>query len=205
MSRGLFLSFEGSDGTGKSTQIRLLQRKLRACGYKVITTREPGGTPSGEALRKILKREHLDPLTEAFILEASRRELVSRVITPALKRGMIVLCDRFEDSTLVYQGLVKGLDLSQLRHLNALAVQGTKPKRIYLLSTAQFRLKKKSKLDKFDQASKSFHEKVRRGFLALARKDRRFHVIDASQSRQAIHSEIVADLKQWLPKLRRAR
>ncbi len=202
MSRGLFLSFEGADGTGKSTQIRLLQKKLRQCGYKVLTTREPGGTRPGEMLRKILKREKLDPLTETFILEASRRELINQVIAPALRKGYVVISDRFEDSTLVYQGLVKGLPLPTLKELNALAVQGVKPKRIYLLSSPQLRLSSKSKHDKFDQESKAFHEKVRKGFLHLAHQDNRFLIVDANQSRQEVHSQLVRDLSKWLPKLR---
>lgn len=202
MPKGLFLSFEGSDGTGKSTQIRLLKRALQKAGYKVLTTREPGGTRPGEMLRKILKREHLDPLTEAFILEASRRELINQVISPALKRGTVILCDRFEDSTLVYQGLVKGLPITELKRLNALAVQGVRPQRVYLLSTPKLRLARKSKKDKFDQESQAFHERVRQGFLSLAKSDRRFLVVNAAGSRQEIHSRILKDLCKFLPKLR---
>jgi dTMP kinase len=202
MPRGLFLSFEGADGTGKSTQIRLLRNKLRQCGYKVLTTREPGGTRPGEMLRKILKRQKLDAWTETFILEASRRELINQVIAPALRKGYVIISDRFEDSTLVYQGLVKGLPLPMLKGLNALAVQGVKPSRVYLLSSPRLRLGSKSKHDKFDQESGSFHEKVRKGFLTLARKDRRFLIVDANQSRQEVHAQLVQDLSRWLPKLK---
>src|SRR5262245_46353603 len=128
--RGWFITFEGIEGSGKSTQIRALARALGRRGHRVLVTREPGGTPAGEAIRRIFlgaAGSGIDPWTEVFLVEAARAEHLARVVRPALANGAIVLCDRFTDSTLAYQGAGRGLPLEPLRRLHAMAALGPPP------------------------------------------------------------------------------
>lgn len=196
--KGIFITFEGGEGVGKSTQINLLVRYLKFQGHRVLLTREPGGTPLGEKLRRMHKEENLDPLTQVFVLEASRADHVRRVISPALKKGFIVVCDRFQESTVVYQGIVQGVDLKFIALVNRAATGGLQPDRVILLDGGLNRLKGRSRKDRFDQASRSFHLKVRRGFLKLAKGSRRFRVFQADQDRLTLHRQIVQDLKSLL-------
>ena len=129
MSRGWFITFEGGEGTGKSTQLGLLDEWLRTLGHTTVLTREPGGTALGEAVRALLLDPDLEPdgVSEIFLLEASRRDHVERVIRPALEDGTVVLCDRFTDSSLVYQGVVRGLGWDRVAELNRIATGGLEP------------------------------------------------------------------------------
>ncbi|MEO6164049.1 MAG: dTMP kinase [Candidatus Binatia bacterium] len=192
-----FVTFEGSDGTGKTTQIRALESYLSCRGKACLVTREPGGTELGAMLRRVLLQAGgapIAPSSELFLYLADRAQHVSEVIRPALAAGKIVLCDRFTDSTLAYQGYGRGLDLGLLRQFNSVADDGTRPDLTLLLDcpiavglgrTASRQAQSDSdaaKEDRFEREKMEFHEKVRAGFLDLARQEPgRFRVIDAAQ------------------------
>lgn len=204
----LFVTFEGPEGAGKSTQIRRLASELEARGYSVVATREPGGTAIGEAIRQILLApEHsaMLPETEALLNTAARAQHVAEVIQPALAAGKVVLCDRFVDSTLVYQGAGRGLPTSELLALQRFATRGLWPDLTLLLDlpveVGQARRRASGEpLSRFDADALGFHERVRTGFLALARDDpARWRIIDAAQSEEAVAREVLAVVLERLP------
>ena len=192
---GAFITFEGPEGSGKSTQVRALALWLHRRGHRVLTLREPGGTLLGERLRRVLLSPatgKLNSRTEAFLYMAARAELVDAIIHPALARGMIVLCDRFLDSTLAYQGYGSGVDVLALRRMGRLATGDLSPDVTFLLDLpAAVGLRRvRGAKDRIERRAASFHERVRRGFLALARREPwRFRVIDARQSRAVIQRQ----------------
>jgi dTMP kinase len=195
----MFISFEGPDGSGKSTQIELLATELRAAGHEVVTVREPGGTPAGEKIRAILLGEggavSVDPRADALLFNASRAQLVADVIEPALARGAIVIADRFADSTLAYQGYGSGLPLDALRAIITFATAGRTPDLTLLLDlAAEEGLARKSGSgrtrfeDGFDAA---FHARVADGFRALAAAEpTRWRLLDASAAPAALAAQI---------------
>lgn len=174
-----FITFEGPEGSGKSTQIRLLAERLRCAGKTVLLTREPGGTHTGEAIRRLVQHESSDAemgdRTEALLFCASRAQLVAEVIRPALDRGEWVLCDRFTDSTLTYQGYGRGFSIPDLRALNAFATGGLVPDLTILLDIPPeegFRRLSNRKAvvaDRIENAGRGFHERIRQGYHELAR------------------------------------
>lgn len=203
--RGLFISFEGSEGVGKSTQIQLLGRELKKLKRKIIITREPGGTPVGEKLRKIHKTEDVNPITELFVIEASRADHVSKVILPALSKNHIVICDRFNESTLVYQGFCGNIPPELIRKMNKIASQGIQPDLVFWMdlswNEAKKRLKKRGgSKDRFDQAKDAFHKKLISGYRALAKtqKSPKLIRIDATRPVDEIHEEILARVSKAL-------
>ncbi len=188
-SKGLFVSFEGIEGCGKTTQAMLLAKWLKSRGHQVIVTREPGGTPLAEKIRKVLldSRNHqMSPLTELLLLQASRAQHLAQVIIPALKAGQIVVCDRFADSSTAYQGYGRGMDLEMVKQLNQIAVDGCWPSLtlVFDLPVEQGfarASKRKRALDRMEKQEKAFHQKVRRGFLAIAKAEPdRVKVLDGS-------------------------
>lgn len=199
-----FVTFEGGDGTGKTTQIHALENYLSAQGRTCIVTREPGGTSLGKLIRQVLLQigEHeIAPSTELFLYLADRAQHVNEVIAPALKAKKIVLCDRFTDSTLAYQGYGRGIDLAQLKQFNNIADGGVRPNLTFLLDcpielglarTGERQVQAgQPPEDRFEREKREFHEKVRAGFLALAAAEpQRFHVIDASRSAEEVTLEI---------------
>lgn len=199
LSRGLFITLEGIEGCGKSTQARLLGDYLRAQGYMTVETREPGGTPLAEKVRAVLLgrwSEPVAPETEAFLILAARRQHVAQVIQPALAKSAIVLCDRFSDSTLAYQGYARGLGLSTLRSLNRLATAAITPNLTFVfdlpVAKGLARRRSSAEQNRLDHEAVRFHEKVRAGFLDLAKRDpRRMKVIPASAARDKV-ARIVA-------------
>jgi dTMP kinase len=208
MSRGLLVTFEGPEGGGKSTQLRLLGRRLAAEGYRVTATREPGGTPVGERIREILldpalAGDALRPEAEAFLFCAARAQIVAEVIRPALAAGHVVLCDRFADATLAYQGFGRGLDLALLRANNALATGGLTPDLTVLLDLpvelGLARRQRTADLNRLDAAGLAFHERVRVGYHALARQDGdRWVQIDAGRAADVIAEEVGRAVRQRL-------
>ncbi len=191
MPRGLFITFEGIDGCGKTTQFRMLGAWLRDRGMEVVETVEPGGTAIGQQIRKILldpANAEIQPRTELLLYFASRAQNVEQVIRPGLDAGRIVLCDRFTDSTLVYQGAGRGLDVSVVLELDLIACRGLKPDLTFLididLDTSLMRAKRRNERvgaseSRIDEESAAFHERVRQGYLALAETEpERFVVID---------------------------
>jgi dTMP kinase len=191
IARGRFITFEGMDGCGKTTQFRLLAQRLRERGKDVTETVEPGGTAIGQQIRRILldpASAEIQPRTELLLYFASRAQNVAQVIRPALERGSIVLCDRFTDSTLVYQGCGRGLDTGIVRDLDRIACGGLKPDTTMLididLETSLQRARRRNERtgpaeSRIDDEGAAFHERVRSGYLALAEAERdRIVVID---------------------------
>jgi len=187
--RGRFITIEGPEGGGKTTQAHRLERALRDAGLDVLRTREPGGTPLGERLRELLLADDhggIDPLAEAFLFNAARRQLVEAVIRPGLEAGTTVICTRFADSTLAYQGYGAGVRLTELQAIARAATDGLAPELTFLLDLpAEVGLDRKPAGDQtrfelgFDL---EFHRRVRDGFLALAAAEpERFAVVDASE------------------------
>jgi dTMP kinase len=203
-----FITFEGGDGSGKTTQLREVERHLYELKRSCVLTREPGGTALGEMLRKVLLEvgdEEIAESTELFLYLADRAQHVKQIIAPALSAGKIVLCDRFSDSTLAYQGYGRGIDLDWLRRLNDTATQGLRPDLSFLfdcpvdvgLARASQRSKQsqagRPREDRFEREKIEFHERVRQGFLALARAEpKRFRVIDASRPVADVAAQICA-------------
>ena len=187
-----FITFEGGEGCGKSTQIRLLADRLRAAGKEVLLTREPGGTALAEKIRTLVREESDDPpnsRAETLLFLASRAQVVEGVIRPALESGTWVLCDRFADSTFAYQGYGRGLDLDELRRINSFATGGLAPDRTILLNVSPEVSAKRMRAreaatntgaDRMEKAGDDFHSRLRRGFLELAAAEpERFSVIQA--------------------------
>ena len=185
----MFVTVEGIEGSGKSTLLSSLSSFLRERGHEVVTTREPGGTPLGDALRRVFVTPGLAiaPMSEAFLVNASRAQHVVDVIEPALRDGKIVLCDRFGDATLAYQGYGRGVDLSTLAALVAHATRGRSPD-LTLLVDIDVRLSQArvaaravasgAAIDRLEREDLAFHERVRAGYLELARADARIAVLD---------------------------
>ena len=192
----LFITYEGGEGCGKSVQAKALYERLCQEGIPAILTYEPGGTSLGDEICRLLKwNEDLDitPLTELFLFNASRSQLVDKVIKPNLEKGKVVICDRFADSTSVYQGYGRGLDMEVIRTINDTATQGLHPDLTILLDLpveAGFIRKSHNRQDRFENEDTTFHEKVHQGYLELAAEEPELWlVIDASQSK-----EIIADI-----------
>jgi dTMP kinase len=202
---GLFITFEGTEGSGKSTQIAILAQKLHAQGYSVRTFREPGGTPIGEEIRHTLKHSNanhaMTAATELFLMNASRAQLVGEAIRPALAAGAIVLCDRFYDSTVVYQGYGRGLDLGMVRNMIDCAVGPTRPDLTLLLQVPVkvSEERRRARLlpglenvrDRMEEADRSFFERVEAGYRNLAAEEpKRVRSIDATVSPEEVSREI---------------
>ena len=201
----LFITFEGGEGCGKSTQARALRRKLEKLAVPAVLIHEPGGTVLGERIRHLLKKSTEVPissLTELILFNASRSQLVSDVILPGLKAGQIVICDRFADSTLAYQSYGRGLNMEMVREMNHLAAQGLVPGLTFLLDVSPeigLARKKEGANDRFEKEKLVFHRKVRQGFLSLAKQEpQRWVVIDSTLSRQKIASVIWQNVSQRL-------
>ena len=213
--RGRFITFEGIEGAGKSTQVVRLGRRLASLeGRAPLVTREPGGTPMGQRLRAMLLdpvapgTPRPGPLTEALLMVADRHEHVAAVIRPALEAGRTVLCDRFSDSTLAYQGGGSGVDFTLLRGLNELAAGDVHPHVTVLLdlevSLALGRLAGRTagpaRADRFESESLAFHERVRATYLALAAEESgRFVVVDAGRDPEAVAEEVFARVQERVP------
>lgn len=200
MSSGFLLSFEGSEGCGKSTQIALLRARLEAEGRAVVMLREPGGTELGESIRHLLQHAKegaaMMPETELLLFAASRAQLVREKIRPLLESGTFVILDRFLDSTTVYQGIARGLPLESVRAINHFAIGGTLPDLTLVLdmdsATAWQRIHQSGReLDRMESQPQSFFEKVRQGYLEVAQAEpQRIQVIDAGASPEAVHEAV---------------
>lgn len=185
----MFVTVEGIEGCGKSTLIAGLSERLRASGREIIVTREPGGSAVGEAVRRIFLEPGtaVAPMTEALLIAAARAQHVVETIAPALARGAVVLCDRYIDSTLAYQGYGRGIDLGLLRRLNDAATDGLAPDVTVLLdlpvSVSRERVRARAAgQDRMESADDAFHQRVRDGYLDLARDGPRFHILDATRT-----------------------
>lgn len=194
----MFITFEGLDFSGKSTQVGLLADTLSQSGAKTLVLRDPGGTPIGERIRAVLlDRELLDmsDFAELFLFSASRSQLVHEIIKPALQSGTIVVCDRFYDSTTAYQGWGRGLSLDAIRAINRVAADGLVPAITYFIdipvSEIELRMAhQKSGADRMEMNGLAFYERVRKGFLHLATEEARFEVIDGRMSIEQIRGNV---------------
>ncbi len=202
MPAGFLISFEGSEGCGKSTQIQRLRAHLESAGREVVVLREPGGTAVGEHIRHLLQHEkddaaNMTPETELLLFAASRAQIVREKIRPALARGAVVMMDRFLDSTTVYQGIARGLPMDSVRAINAFAAGETVPRLTLVLDmpaeAAWSRIHQTGRdLDRMESQPLAFFEKVRRGYLDLAAQEpQRIAVIDAAQSIEVIAELII--------------
>jgi dTMP kinase len=203
----LFVTFEGVEGSGKSSHLRSLAAHLRQRGHDVVETREPGGTAAGEAIRRLLlgpEAVPLAPLTELFLYCADRTQHLTEVVRPALAAGRVVLCDRFSDSTLAYQGYARGLDLTALRALDTHARNGIVPALTFLLdcpvAEGLARARRRAGVtDRFEREAVEFHEHVRAGFHALAAAEpTRFRVLDSTGPFDEVQGRIVAQMEDRL-------
>jgi dTMP kinase len=209
---GLFFAFEGGEGSGKSTQVRLLREWLEGRGIPVLVTREPGGTELGQTLRQLVldhRNQTLSHRAELLLYEADRAQHVAETLLPALAAGKVVLSDRFEDSSTVYQGICRGLGRRPTESLNRFATGGLRPHLVFVLDIPEkegiARARRRSQtagtgLDRLEREALEFHRKVRRGFLAIARGNRRYRVLDARRSEaelaEAIRSAVAGRLER---------
>ncbi len=202
MSRGLFITFEGPEGSGKSTQTRLLSERLTALGHEVIATCEPGGDHLARDIRQILLHSKGDvaPEAELLLFLAARAQHVRKVIVPATERGAIVLCDRYADSSIAYQGYARGLDIPTLRRLNDFATGGLTPDLTLLLDIpVELGLERQQDKNRFEAESVSFHTRVREGFLELAGLEpARWVVVDATGTLVEVAAKVDEVVQQWI-------
>ena len=203
MEKGLFITFEGPECAGKTTQIRLLERHLTAQGRRCLLTREPGGTEIGEQLRHIVKHHpgRISDETEVLLFAASRAQHVATVIRPAVNAGTIVICDRFMDSTTAYQGRARGLDMDFIARLNAFVVDGCVPDLTILMDLPPEESARRSRErettigldDRIESETLDFHREVREGFLEIAKAEpERVKVVDAARPIEAVQADIAA-------------
>jgi dTMP kinase len=199
----MFITFEGIDLCGKTTQAEILVKRLKSLGYDVLFVREPGGTKISEEIRNILlseQNQEMDPITELFLFSASRAQLVKEAIIPALKSNKIVICDRFYDSTLAYQGYGRGIDIEKIKVINELASSGITPditflidipvEEIYRRKMSKSTVTKKDEGDRMENSGFDFFERVRNGYLEIARESERFIIIDGMKKIDEISQQI---------------
>jgi len=210
MKTGKFITLEGPEGSGKSTQAKMMIRRLAELGIEAMYTREPGGTALGEEIRNILQHNSAGEApcerAELLLFEASRNQLVEKVIRPALEKGTWVICDRFMDSTTAYQGYGRGLPVDEVKSIHHFTINDVQPDLTLLLDLevetgferiAQRFLELGESADRFEQEERSFHERVRQGYLKLAEEEpNRFKTVDASQEPDAVSVDIWAILKK---------
>jgi len=205
---GLFVTFEGIEGAGKSTQTRMLVESLERDGVASVQVREPGGTPIAEAVREVLLRSEagVTAHAEALLFLAARAQNTAERIRPALEQGLVVVCDRYSDSTLAYQGYGRGLDLSLIRAMDAFATGGLAPDVTFLLDLdAQVGLGRQSQRNRMEDEPLKFHDRVRCGYLEEAARDRsRIRVLDGVRPAEELHHEIARAVASLLRARREA-
>ena len=198
MERGRLIALEGPDGSGKTTQIILLEKYLKEAGYEVVRTREPGGTEISEKIREIILDNdncNMSYMCEALLYAASRAQLVSEVIKPALELGKIVICDRFVYSSMVYQGIGRSLGMDRIKKINEAALDGLEADLIFMITIPYEEGLKRKKmqrtLDRLENSGNEFHKKVFEGYLDICRKYDKIEVIDGNRDVHEIHKDII--------------
>lgn len=207
----MFITFEGIEGCGKTTQIKRLAGRLEDHGIQFISTLEPGGTRIGQDIRKVLldsKNSHLAPLAELILYAADRAQHIEEVIKPALDQGKWVLCDRFFDATVAYQGAGRGLDMDLIKTLNDLVTKGIRPDLTLLLDCPpetgiERAIKRNNTIgqdgqDRFEREKMEFHKKVRNAYLDISRKEKRFSIIDATLPEDEVEKEIFKTVSPYI-------
>lgn len=203
MAKGLFITFEGGEGAGKTTQLRLLKEKLEKAGRTVLATREPGGTPGAEAIRKLLVNGDAyewNAETEVLLHFAARCDHVEKLINPGLEEGSIVISDRFYDSTYAYQGYGQGFDLKKLDAVRTTMIGDIKPDITFLLDLpVDIGMKRVTEQQRYERLPVEFHEKLRQGFLTLAKAEpNRIKTVDATQSAENVAAAVWAEVQKKL-------
>jgi dTMP kinase len=203
MERGRLIALEGPDGSGKTTQIELLEKHLKELGYEVVRTREPGGTEISEKIREIIldnDNSNMSYMCEALLYAASRAQLVSEVIKPALKLGKMVICDRFVYSSMVYQGIGRGLGIERIKSINEAALDGLEADLVFMITIPYEEGLKRKKmqrtLDRLENSGNEFHKKVFEGYLDICKKYDKIEVIDGNRSVYEIHKDIINTIKK---------
>ena len=203
MKRGRLIALEGPDGSGKSTQIELLEKYLKGLGYEVVRTREPGGTQVSEKIREIIldnDNSNMNYMCEALLYAASRAQLVSEVIKPALTSGKMVICDRFVYSSMVYQGIGRGLGAERVKSINEAALDGLEADLTFMITIPYEeglnRKKMQRTLDRLENGGDEFHKKVFEGYLDISKKCDKIEVIDGNRSVEEIHEDIINVIKK---------
>ena len=202
----LFITFEGGEGTGKSSAAKIIKAKLTQEGFDVFLTREPGGKglPFAEDIRKIIMNHgNIDLVTELLLFEASRREHITKKIIPALKEGKLVISDRFEDSTVVYQGIVKGIDIDTIKSANKIATGNNSPSLVFIFDLdpeegiARINIGNRE-TNRFDEEGMNFHRKIREGYHTLAESDKnKYIIVDASKPIEEVAEFIISKIKEY--------
>ncbi|MBW9152372.1 dTMP kinase [Clostridium estertheticum] len=202
MERGRMIVLEGPDGSGKTTQIELLEKHLQDSGYEVVRVREPGGTEISEKIREIILDNDnckMSYMCEALLYAASRAQLVSEVIKPALEKGKIVICDRFVYSSMVYQGIGRGLGMERIKSINEVAIDGLKPDLTFMITIPYEeglnRKKKQGNLDRLENSGNEFHKKVFEGYMDICIKYDKIEVLDGNRSVEEIQKDIINTIK----------
>ena len=203
MKKGYFITFEGADGCGKTTQSKLVQEYLENSGYEVVWTREPGAKGLGQKIRELLLHYDGDvaPMCEAFLFLADRAQHIEHLIKPAVAEGKIVICDRHTDSTIAYQGYGRGEDINQLKYLNNLATGSIKPDLTFVFDVATDVAQKRvgDEKDRMESAGIEFHKKVRQGYLEIAKQEpERVKVIDANNNIERVFEDTKKMLEKFL-------
>jgi dTMP kinase len=203
MKKGLFITFEGADGCGKSTQMQLLKQYLQNKGYNIVETREPGGKGLGEKIREILLNYdgEVSDRCESFLFLADRAQNIDIIVKPAIRDGKIVLCDRHTDSSVAYQGYGRGLDIEEINRLNTLSTGGLKPDLTYVfdvdIETSMTRVGKEK--DRMESAGDEFFNKVRKGYLEIAKQEpERVKVINAKNDIETVFQDVLKEIEPLL-------
>ncbi|MGB2696256.1 MAG: dTMP kinase [Candidatus Zixiibacteriota bacterium] len=205
MKKGIFITFEGIDASGKTTQVKKTVGYLRKKGFDVLFLREPGGEPVSEQIRKILLKSKsvITPITELMLYLASRSQLIEKKIIPALKEKRVVICDRFSDSTLAYQGYGRGLDKIWIKNLNKKSTLGVQPDLTLLIDVTLEVYKKRAKLkknkDRLEKENLAFYRKISKGYLEIARENKkRVKIVDGSGSIKKTWEKVKATIDSFL-------
>ncbi|MBZ9684897.1 dTMP kinase [Clostridium estertheticum] len=203
MEIGRLIALEGPDGSGKTTQIELLEGYLKQSGYEVVRTREPGGTEISEKIREIIldnDNSNMSYMCEALLYAASRAQLVNEVIKPALKSGKMVICDRFVYSSMVYQGIGRGLGIERIRSINQAALDGLEADLTFMITIPYEeglkRKKMQGTLDRLENSGNEFHKKVFEGYLDICKKYDKIEVINGNRNVDEIHKDIIRAIKK---------